>query len=217
MTKTFRIEAPKSKDHLTGTMDVVRKNGEVYIRPKTETNRRKYRTCRPSDSFYRTPESTYQEDFQPFPRDDDYTRFHNTLGGTSTMRALEHTKRTIGKATTTYEDAFQPFYGETGALKLTRTKTGCNIGGLRSGTQTLSGTCTAKDRNASQIDLDRKCIADGTRKSALESTYTHDFSREITGYPVGFNHDGIRQHFSHYLKSHKWGDGKMDRAVATLK
>ncbi|TNJ28179.1 hypothetical protein GMRT_15255 [Giardia muris] len=226
---TYRIEQGRTKDHLTGTMDVIRKNGDVYVRPQTvgtpgatQEGDDLRATCRPTNCFYRTPLSTYTDDYRPYPRDDAYQRFYDALRCPS-LSTLTHTQRRIGKNTTTYEAAYQPMNGPSGGLPSLRFGTRCGSMRCPSGTKphTVAGArndTKVMKQNESTIDLDRKCIADGNlcASSRWKSTYTHDFCDTLHGYPVGFGNQGINQHFTQFLKDGTWGDGKITRAVSTL-
>lgn len=226
---SMRTAPAVSKDHLTGTMDVIRKNGSVFVRPNsvcgtpcgTQGIDDLRATCKPTTCFYRTPLSTYTDDFRPYPRDDAYQRFYDSLR-CPTLSTLTHKQRKIGDNTTTYEAAYQPMDGTSGSLPSLRFGVKCGTMTCPPGTRPMTvGNCTngcPNPQSQSSIDLDRKCIADGNlcSSSRWKSTYTKDYCEGMTSYPVGFNHQGISQHFTQFLNSGKWGTGKVERAVETL-
>lgn len=212
MMKSYRFQQNTPSDSLSGGMRLVKRNGQTYVVPeetvRASKERAEARKARPRTAPYKVPESTYNDDYRPYPRDDAYSKFYRTARADG---SLQHTKRHIGENTTTYEDAYRPFSAR--AVQSSRFPASGRLGA----TGTLSRTGgTAK--NASQINLDRGCIADGdtSTRGLMQSTYQHDFSNEISGYPVGFDNPGIRSDFVNYLKHKTWGTGRIDREVETL-
>jgi len=211
MMKSYRFQQTGPSESLSNGMRLVKRNGQTYVVPeetvKASKERAEARRNRPHTAPYRFPESTYNDDYRPYPRDDAYSKFYRTARVDGT---LQHTKRCIGENTTTYEDSYRPFSAR--AMQSSRFPSSGRLGAT--GTRPR----TAGVKNASQIKLDRGCVADGdtSTRALMQSTYQHDFSNEISGYPVGFDNPGIRSDFVNYLKHKTWGTGRIDREVETM-